>query len=168
MIALVTEQQEELLQFRAEPWPYQVTFETPLEELERFVQAFLSLFSPQHGNLAADLIVFDPKTVLAFLSKLNIAIEDQSQFRFRAESAESIAELLQAVLSDWIDFVFVTSPPALAIYADHDEYTTFYTQDEASLNTLRASLEQSEFTQVKDWIREVKWLNQQYEPTLEQ
>ena len=34
-------------------------------------------------------------------------------------------ELLQALLSEWIDFLFVPIPERFLIYADHDEYITF-------------------------------------------
>ena len=47
---------------------------------------------------------------------------------------------LQAALGHGVDFVFVSFPGLLAICADHDEYTTFYTLDDATLNRLALEL----------------------------
>jgi hypothetical protein len=58
-----------------------------------------------------------------------------------------------AALGDWVDFVFVPSPEVVAIYADHDEYTTFYTRDDATLKNLASGLEKSGFEAVRDYTR---------------
>lgn len=66
---------------------------------------------------------------------------------------ESIARLLEALLSDWIDFEFTPAPALLVIYADHDEFITFYSNDELSLEKLVKDLQASGFELVKDWRR---------------
>ncbi|HWY57306.1 MAG TPA: hypothetical protein VNZ03_22770 [Terriglobales bacterium] len=61
--------------------------------------------------------------------------------------------MLQAALGDWVDFVFVPSPEVFVIYADHDEYTTFYSQDGATLKNVASGLEESGLEAVLDYTR---------------
>ncbi len=62
-----------------------------------------------------------------------------------------VPELLEAVLSDWIDFIFVGTPDELAIYADHDECTTFYVRQEATLDDLVKRLAAAGFEPVPNY-----------------
>ncbi len=57
----------------------------------------------------------------------SIELDNFWKFTLRAKGQQNVAELLEAMLGDWIDFVFVPTTESFAIYADHDEYTTFYT-----------------------------------------
>jgi hypothetical protein len=61
--------------------------------------------------------------------------------------------LLQAALGDWVDFVSVPSPEVLARYADHDEYTTFYSRDDATLKNVVSGLQKSGFEAVLDYTK---------------
>ena len=70
-----------------------------------------------------------------------------------ATGPRHIAELLQAALLDWIDFLFVSSPEVVAIYADHDEYTTFYGREDAIVKELATALKGSGFEPVVDFTR---------------
>ena len=56
-------------------------------------------------------------------------------------------------MGDWVDFVFVASPAIFAIYADHGEYTKFYTLDEETLKNLATDLTRSGFEAVLDYAR---------------
>ncbi len=48
-------------------------------------------------------------------------VENCYKFTMQVEGQAGITELLEAVLSNWIDFLLV-SPQSFAIYADRDEY----------------------------------------------
>ena len=153
MLTLLSERPEEIRRFRANPWPCQRTFKTPLKDLNRFVTTFLAPFSLETGAMSTDKVVFEPKDLLHLLANNSLSVEDQYHLTIQAEGPQAVADLLQASLGDWVDFVFVPSPEVLAIYADHDEYTTFYTRDDATLKNLVSGLEESGFEVVPDYTR---------------
>ena len=106
-----------------------------------------------HGTMSTDEVVFEPKDLLHLLSNNSLTVEDQYHLTIQAEGQQAVIHLLQAALGDWVDFVFVPSPEVLAIYADHDEYTTFYTRDDATLKNVTSGLEKSGFEAVPDYTR---------------
>jgi hypothetical protein len=59
-------------------------------------------------------------------------------------------EVLEATLSDWIDFRVLLSPPRHALRADHDEYTTVFCQSSAQAADVRAALEKGG-AKMQDW-----------------
>jgi hypothetical protein len=127
MLTRLSETPEEILRFRNKPWPFQQTFKTPLKDLNRFVTTFLTPVSLDRGAISTDQVVFEAKGLLRLLANNSLSVEDQYHLTIRAEGQQAISDLLQAALGDWVDFIFVPSPEVFAIYADHDEYTTFYT-----------------------------------------
>jgi hypothetical protein len=60
---------------------------------------------------------------------------------------------LECILADWADFLFVSNPGLIAVYADHDEYTTFYVPEKEALLTLTTDLEKAGFQPLRDYIR---------------
>ena len=153
MLTLLSEEPGEIAQFRAEPWPFQQTFKTPLKELHRFVSIFLTPFSFAEGVVSTGEVVFEPKNILHLLANNSLSVEDHYHFMIRAVGQQAIVDLLEATLADWIDFVFLPSPQAMAIYADHDEYTTFYAPDNATLEDLGSGLTKAGFEAVLDYRR---------------
>jgi hypothetical protein len=153
MIRLLTDKPDEILRFRANPWPYQQTFLTPLKDLNRFVSTVLAPFLVDCAVASTDEIVFTPEGMLEFLANASIHVEDQWRFTVAAEGQQTVAELLEALLGDWIDFLFIPTSQSLAIYADHDEYTTLYCPDEKSLHHLSATLVAAGYSAVKDYQR---------------
>jgi len=152
-LSLLAEPTEEIKEFRLAPWPFQRTFKTPLKDLNRFVATFLRPFSLGGGVLDTDQVVFEPKSIRAFLATNSVTLQDLYHFTLRTREQQEIANVLQTVLSDWVDFAFVSSPPVLAIYADHDEYTTFYARQESKLNELVTALETAGFKVVSAYVR---------------
>jgi hypothetical protein len=153
MLSIFSERTEEIRRFHAKPWPFQKTFRTPLKDLNRFVSTFLAPFPLERGALSTDEVVFEPKGLLHVLANNSLSVEDQYHLTIQAEGQPAIADLLQAAFGDWVDFVFVPFPEAFAIYADHDEYTTFYTRDHSTLESVASVLEQSGFEAVLDYTR---------------
>jgi hypothetical protein len=105
------------------------------------------------GALAADQIVFEPKNLLKLMARHSISGEGVWHLTYEAEGPRCIAELLEAALGDWVDFCFVPTPATFAIYADHDEYVTFYAEDEAKIVMIANGLENAGFSSAADYER---------------
>jgi hypothetical protein len=153
VITALTDHAIAIERFRANPWASQRTFETPLKDLHRFVETFLSPLTIESAVLRTDQIVFEPQDLLALAEKYSIHVENQWEFALRADGKSFVAELLEAVLGDWADFVFVPSPEIFAIYADHDEFITFYAQDKSQLTAVISPLLAEGFKSIPDYVR---------------
>ena len=142
---------------RKASWKFQQTFETPSKDLPRFVDQIMTTFGEiERAQIAFDLVVFEPKYDLADLyAKYGLAQDwDETASCIEAESRAEVCELLQAVLSEWIDFLCVPSPGPLAIYADHDEYITFMAHRKGDLNRTVSALTRNGFKAV-DYVRDL-------------
>jgi hypothetical protein len=141
--------------FKRAPGGFQTTFATPLKDLDKFVPAILSANAPfEESSLTIGQIVFEPKNLIALLSAHALPTKLQDDWSFMAKGEEQIHELLRAALSDWVDFLFVPMPKPFVIYADHDEYTTFYANTESDLNRVADVLLAKGFKQVLGYQRE--------------
>lgn len=105
------------------------------------------------GALATHQIVFEPKNLLNLTANRSIGVENTWLFACEAEGMQSIVESLEAGLGDWVDFCFVPTPASFAIYADHHEYTTFYTQEKSQITTIASRLENAGFSHVANYMR---------------
>jgi hypothetical protein len=149
----------EVERFRASSLGYQQTFSTPLKDLHRFVATVLSQFRLETGTLAVELVVFEPENLLKLLARYSISPESVQAAHFMhvtitATGQEEIAELLEAALGDWVNFVFVPVPELFSIYADHDEYITFFANRESDLILVTTELVGRGFALIPDWMRE--------------
>jgi len=120
--------------FRTNPWPHQRTLVTPRKNMASFLSALLAVFSVDRGAASTDQVVFEPDSFLELLKDRDLAIENYWAFSAEASNSEDVAVLLNAMLSDWIDFLFVPSPTSFAIYADHDEFLTLYVPTSSALD----------------------------------
>ena len=144
--------------FRNTAWEFQVTFQTPpLKELGRFVEAIMSALPRMQSGVAFfDEVVFEPRYGLPRLYEKH-AIEARwygDDLTMEAENAAESRELLEAVLSEWIDFLFVPAPKRFVIYADHDQFATFLAHRKSGLTGVTVALEAAKFRRV-DYVR--KW-----------
>ncbi len=135
------------------PWRFQKTFRTPLPDLTRFVAAIAAAQQDlTGGSLVIEEIVFEPKQPPAFISS-----EAWRSMTFdttvSATSADSAQALLVAALSNWIDFYFIFTPKPFVIYADHDEYCTFFANSRSNLNGVCESLSQAGFQVMEGYER---------------
>jgi hypothetical protein len=149
MLTLLSDRTEEVARFRADPWPFQHTFQTPSKELHRFVSTFLAPFSLDKGSLSTDEVVFDPQVLLELMANNSIKVGNHWKWNLGVEGDQGVAELLESALSDPVDFVFVPTPELFAIYADHDGYITFYAPNEITLLKLISDLESAGFESVE-------------------
>ena len=139
-------------QFRANPWPYQKTLVTPRKDMASFLSALLAAFPVHQGAASTDQVVFEPDNLLELLKARELPTENYWTFCAEASNTEDAAVLLDAMLNDWIDFVFVPSPESFAIYADHDEFLTLYVPTSSGLDQLVTQLEMVGFS-FEDYVR---------------
>jgi hypothetical protein len=134
-------------------WGFQTTFQTPLKDLERFVAAILSTEEDiTKASVIIDQVVFEPKNLTALFS----GSQTQSlskDWSLTATDKVEVHKLLRATLSDWIDFAFIPLPKPFVIYADHDEYTTFYANTKLNLSRFVSVLTANGFKQLANWQR---------------
>jgi len=152
MIRLLSSIPEAIHQFRANPWPYQTTLVTPRKKMEDFLSALLPAFHVDRGVASTDQVVFEPDSFLELLKARGLTIENYWTFCADASNTEDVAALLDAMLYDWIDFVFVPSPESFAIYADHDEFLTLYVPTSSGLDQLITRLNVVGFS-FEDYVR---------------
>jgi hypothetical protein len=142
--------------FGRTPWKFQATFHTPLKQLDLFVAAILDDEGGlEKGTVTIDGVVFDPKNLQRLLAASPLPVELGCDWSISADGMVQIRELLKAALSDWVDFSFIPTPKPFVIYADHDEYTTFYANTKSNLNGVVRALLAKGFKQVLDYQREL-------------
>ena len=116
-----------LKEFRRTAWKFQQTFETPLKDLKLFVSTIAQAGGLwRSANLTTELVVFDPTQLIDLLNANSIPPRYQRGVSIIAAGQEETEALLEAALGDWVDFIFVPEPKSFAIYADHNEFTTFF------------------------------------------
>jgi hypothetical protein len=144
-----------LKRFRRTAWRFQQTFQTPVQDLPLFVAAILSVHdSILAGCVTIDQVVFEPKHLNAVLARHSLPIQPRHDWSLAASGREEVAELLDAALSDWLDFIFVPTPKPFVIYADHDEYTTFYANRKSNLNPVVEALSTRGFKRAQGYERD--------------
>ena len=92
--------------------------------------------------------MFEPKNLNALLADRCLPPSLQSESCIEATGQQETAALLQAALSDSVDFWFIPTPKPFVIYADHDEYTTFFANSKSNLNGLIEPLLKQGFQKV--------------------
>ncbi len=124
-----------LKHLRKVPWRFQQTFHTPLGNLQPFVACIITGRDQiQAGAVTLDSVVFEPEKLNTLLAANSLPSTLQRECTIETTGPEETKALLQAALSDWVDFWFVPRPKPFVIYADHDEYTTFFANSKSNLN----------------------------------
>jgi hypothetical protein len=143
-----------LKQIRKTGWKFQRTFVTPVKKLRPFVATIVSAGqSFQTASITIDQAVFEPKHWIDQLIRHSLPPQYQKGTSVTAVGEPEIEELLHAVFSDCVDFLFVPVPKTFVIYADHDEYTTFYANARSSLNRVTEPLLTQGFHEVSGYQR---------------
>ena len=140
-------------QFRKKAWRFQQTFQTPLKNLQAFVKTIVSERGFDGGCLTVDQGVFEPKHLISLLSSYSIASPCGRDTSVTAHDHQEVVLLLEAALSDWLDFIFVPEPKPFVIFADHDEYTTFFANTRSNLNRVTIDLSTQGFKAVEGYER---------------
>ena len=143
-----------LKKFRRTPWRFQLTFQTPLQNLCSFVSTIVRAKQPlQGGSVTLDQVVSEPKNWIALLSRHSLPPEYGREWTATARNTGEVEELLEASLSDCLDFLFIPTPKPFVIYADHDEFTTFYANTKSNLNGVVEALSRKGFNWVPGFER---------------
>ena len=138
-----------LKRLRKVPWRFQQTFQTPLRNLQPFIATIVSAREQIKGaTLTIDSVVFEPENLNALLSSRFLPPSLQRESSIEVSDHEEVAPLLQAALSDSVDFWFVPTPKPFVLYADHDEYTTFFAASKSNLNGVVEPLRKAGFKTV--------------------
>lgn len=151
----VVQMEGAMKRFRRTPWRFQQTIETPMQHLDGFV----SVIASAHGKLekavvTIDQVVFDTDHLNALVADGVSTPRLARDFSIATDDAQDIAPLLRAAFADWIDFLFVPTPKPFVIYADHDEYATFYANTKSHLNRIVEPLASRGYRLVSDWTRD--------------
>jgi len=142
-------------QFRKTPWRFQQTFKTPLKSLHPFVAAIISAASPETACVTIEQAVFEPKHWIDLLIRYSLTPGYAKGVSVTAVGRREVEELLQAAFTDWFDFIFVPTPKPFVIYADHDEYTTFYANTRSNLNRVVTLLSAQGFEEIREYTRQL-------------
>jgi hypothetical protein len=135
------------------PWRFQETFVVPQKDLAGFVSTIFSTHEKlQSGRLIIDRFVFEPENLLAMLARYSLGPTDGA-WSVEATGSAEVAKLLQAALTDSIDFAFVPTPKPFVIYVDHDEYATFYANTKSNLNIAVQALVKAGYKKVLGYER---------------
>jgi len=135
------------------PWRFQRTFHTPLRDLDRFVATIASAHPEMSSaSLIVEGVAFEPKHPPSFVTSEAWRTLARD-ITVAADSHASARLLLVAALSDWIDFFFIPEPKTFVIYADHDEYCTFYANRHSHLNRVCDALSTAAFQMVDGYER---------------
>ena len=62
-------------------------------------------------------------------------------------------EALEAALSGWVDLRALSSPPRHALSADHDQYTTFFSESPGKIAAVRAAMKKAR-VEMPQWTAE--------------
>jgi hypothetical protein len=144
-----------LKQLGKTPWKFQRTLRTPVRNLQPFVSTILSSAPAlQTASVTIEQAVFEPKKLIEVLTGHLLPLQYKKGTSVVAEGEQEFEELLRAALSDCMDFLFVPAPKAFVLYADHDEYATFYGNSRSNLNRVTDALLTGGFEEVLGYQRQ--------------
>jgi hypothetical protein len=152
--------------FREAPFSLQQTYVTPLKELPRFVETLVQPFALEKASACIELFVFEPTQLIWYLRGFGIRTDEGELNRatLQAENRTEALDLLECMLAQWADFAFIPSPEGFAVYADHDEYTTVFTEDAEALASIHEAMCSLGFKAVDNW----RWTGPHSHGTIEQ
>ena len=143
-----------LERFHKTPWRFQQTFQTPLQNLRTFVRMILSANDQvQGGCITIDQVVFEPKYLMALFAEHSLPAQCGHGLSVMVADEFEVEAILEAALSDWVDFLFVPKREPFLLFADHDEYATFYAGEMSSLDRIVAALSANGFANVPGYER---------------
>jgi hypothetical protein len=129
---------------RRRQWKRQITCVTPLDRLPWFTGTLVEQLQPfDHAILIVDEVVIPPALALDKLRATageRRPILEAPGHAFDNDPA-GFRTALEAALSAWIDLRALFSPPRNALVADHDEFTTFFSESPGKIAKVRAALE---------------------------
>ena len=129
---------------RRRSWKRQTTCHTPLSRLPWFTAALVGQLLPfDRALLVVDAVVFDDPPELVAIRKAAgerrpLLVVPGHLFE---DDAKGFRAALEVTLSGWVDFRVLFSPTSHALWADHDEYTTFFSKSPGKVADVRRMME---------------------------
>ncbi len=143
-----------LKRFRKNPLPFEKTYLAPQGNAEVFVAGIIAALHPVHGaELTVDHVVFEPQHLKAFAACGSIHPGTFIRCTLAVIGEMEAQSLLQAALTDSIDFLFMPTPRHLVIYADHDEYITFFGAKKSHLSQVKEFMQASGIPEIENYRR---------------
>jgi hypothetical protein len=126
-----------------------------LQQLARFSATVVSGPSPvESGSVTLEQVVFTPKHLERLLTDRNLPPTYGRDWTIAAEGQQEIVALLEAALSDSLDFYFTPIPKRYHLFADHDEYTTVFGATKGQVAKVATALVDAGFSRVDGYERE--------------
>jgi hypothetical protein len=129
---------------RRRRWTRQTTCVTPLDRLPWFTATLVEQVQPfEQALLIVDGVVLGDLPKLDALRRAageTRPIHAAPGHRFENDPA-ALRAALEAALSGWTDLRVIFSPPRHALSADHDEYTTFFSESPGKVADVRHALQ---------------------------
>jgi hypothetical protein len=141
-----------LHRYRRKGFKFQQTFVTPLKDLTHFTDAIMgALPLIRSATAVLDQVVFEPQYQLqALYHRYSLPLQwDGKDIAIEAQGEKEAGELLSALLSEWIDFLYIPDPARFVIYADHDEYITFFSNNREDLSHVIETLVAQNYSKVE-------------------
>ncbi len=143
--------------FRTTSWACQQTFVTPLKNLPPFDRTIVDALEPcKEGRVTIDQVVFEPRHLIDLLAAHALPADYGHDWSLSAADRKELELILNSTLSDWIDFAFVPTPRRFVIYADHDEYITFFANRKRNIQQVVEALSAQGFHKVSNYVRELR------------
>jgi hypothetical protein len=108
----------------------------------------------ESGRVTIAQEVFEPESLIDLVTKYALPLRYSSDVSLVATGKQEVETLLETVFSEWLDFIFVPEPQQFSIYADHDEFTTFFTHPQPEMEKLVGALTGKGFSKIPDYQRE--------------
>jgi hypothetical protein len=108
---------------------------TPKPRLSSYVAGIMSAHEKMDsGCVTIEQVVCEPTHLIKLLASHSLPPQYGCGLSVNATGQQVLEMLLLAVFSDWIDFILVPEPKSFGIYADHDNFTTFFAHTRSNLN----------------------------------
>ena len=147
-----------LKQLRKAFWKFQQTFQTPASgpSLRSFVSTFVSATpSPGVGSFTIGQAIVFADHLMAFFAKNSLAQISKSGTTVKTTNRDEAEGLLIAAFSDPVDFLYAPEKKPFVLYADHDQFATFFAQTRSNLNRIVDVLLGNRFKQIPDYQRQL-------------
>ena len=93
--------------------------------------------------------------LMGFFAQNSLAEVCKSGTTVKTASRDEAEGLLVAAFSDPVDFLFAPEKKPFVLYADHDQFTTFFAQTRSNLNRIVAALLYNGFQEIPGYQRQV-------------
>jgi hypothetical protein len=137
---------------RAHP-KFQQTFWTPGQHAGKLAKMIVSAGGLEAAQLGIRRVVFEPRNIKTLLEQHSLRPANVNRLAIEADGPEEVEALLRASFSDSVDFLFIPQPKPFVVYADHDEYTTFFSHTRANLNLVVHAVSREGFKTIEGYTR---------------